>query len=44
MKKEVGPPFYVVYTAMLKSRKASFKDVFKSVDAFLFPMIKAQGM
>ena len=30
-------------TATLCSRKASFKEVFKSVDSFLFPMINAQG-
>src|SRR5690606_22881314 len=31
------------YTATLCSRKASFKDVFLSVDSFRVPMINAQG-
>jgi hypothetical protein len=32
-----------IYTATLCSLKASFNDVFKSVLAFRFPIIKAQG-
>lgn len=35
--------FELVYTATLCSLKASFKDVFKSVEALRFPIISAQG-
>ena len=33
----------VAYTATLKSLSASFREVFKSVEAFRCPMIRAQG-
>lgn len=34
---------FCFYTETLYSRSASLREVFLSVDAFRFPMIKAQG-
>ena len=33
----------VAYTATLKSLSVSFREVFRSVEAFRCPMIRAQG-
>ena len=34
---------FVTYTATLKSLSASLREVFRSVEAFRCPMIRAQG-
>lgn len=35
--------FYIFYTDTLKSLRASLREVFRSVEAFRCPMIRAQG-
>lgn len=35
--------FYIFYTATLKSLRASLREVFRSVEALRWPMIRAQG-
>lgn len=34
---------FVTYTATLKSLRASLREVFRSVEALRWPMIRAQG-